>query len=147
MAHARSRGITVYRPRMEAPGRLGRKVVSLFPNYVFVRLLSIEDKVSVRYTPGVSRLLGLGDEAAPIDDSVIELIRLQEGDDGLIRPSRVFRFSETQRVRLRGGAFDDLEALFERYVPGTDRVQVLLNLLGRLVPVQLLADDVLPVAV
>lgn len=146
LEHARSRGITAYRPCMEAPCRQGRRVVSLFPNYVFVRLRCVEDSVSVRYTPGVRRLLGIDDGAVPIEDAVIELIKTQEGEDGLIRPSGVFRFNEDERVRLRGGPWDDLEALFQRYLPGTDRVQVLLSLLGRLVPLQLSADEVLPVA-
>jgi transcription antitermination factor NusG len=146
LEHASCKGITAYRPCMEAPCRRGRRVVPLFPNYVFVRLRSVEECVSIRYTPGVRRLLGVEDGSLPIDDAVIELIRMREGEDGLIRPSSVFHFRESDRVRLRGGPFNDLEALFQRYLPGRNRVQVLLSLLGRVVPMQLAADEVLPVA-
>ncbi len=137
-------GIPTYRPRLRMPGRRRVRIVSLFPNYLFTGLRSVEESVSVRYSPGVSRLLGFGDQLVPVDDGIIALIREHEGEDGVIRPAQVFHFREQQQVRLRGGAFDGLEAVFERYLGTAERVQVLLTLLGRSVPLQMSANQVLP---
>ena len=137
-------GVPTYRPRLRTPGRRRARIVSLFPNYLFVRLGSVEESVSVRYSPGVSRLLGFGDQPLPVNDRIITLIREREGEDGVIHPAQLFHFRPNQRVRLRGGAFDGLEAVFEGYLRSTERVQVLLTLLGRSVPLQMSANQVLP---
>lgn len=147
LAHLEDKRLPYYRPRLRAPSRRGSRVVPLFPGYLFVSLASVGECVDVRYTPGVRRLLGYGDEPFPIDESLIELIRARESGDGVIRPCKLFRFREQERVRLSGGAFDGLEALFQEYLPGKQRAQVLLQMLGRQVPVQVSVNHILPASV
>ncbi len=137
--------VPVYRPLLLAPGRRGTRVVPLFPSYVFVQIRSVEESVTVRYTPGVRSLLGSGDSPTPVGEAIIQLIREREGDDGFISPSQMFEFRPEQRVLLRGGALDGLEALFQHYMPGRQRLEVLLTLLGRQVAVQVSAESVVPV--
>lgn len=147
LAHLEDKGLPYYRPLLRAPARSGSRVVSLFPGYLFVRIGSVRDSVDVRYTPGVRRLLGYGDEPFPVDEDLIAVIRERESDDGVIRPCRLFHFREEERVRLCGGAFNGLEALFQRYVPGKQRAQVLLQLLGRQVPIQVSVNQIVPTSV
>lgn len=140
----RDRGIPYYLPRLLVPRKDGTRVESLFPNYLFARVSSVDESVRVRYTPGVRRLVGYGDEPFPVDDELIELFRSREGEEGYVRPSKVFRFKENDRVRIKGGVLQGLEAIFRRYVPAKRRVQVLLTLLGRSVQVELEPDRVAP---
>lgn len=147
LAHLEDKELPFYRPRLRAPSRRGSRVVPLFPGYLFVKLRDVGESVDVRYTPGVRRLLGYGDEPFPVDEKLIEIIRERESDDGVIRPCQLFRFREKEKVRLSGGAFDGLEALFQQYLPGKQRAQVLLQLLGRQVSVQVSVDQILPTSV
>ena len=137
-------GVPVYRPLLLAPGRRRTRVVPLFPSYVFVQIRSVEESVTVRYTPGVRNLLGSRDRPTPVGETIVDLIREREGDDGVINPSQMFQFKPEQRVRLRGGALDGLEALFQHYMPGRQRMEVLLTLLGRQVAVQVSAENAVP---
>jgi len=139
-------GVPTYRPRLLTLGRRRGRVVSLFPNYLFVRLGTVEESVSVRYAPGVSRLLGFGDQAQPVDAGLIALMREREGENGVIQPAQFFHFQLNQHVRLRGGAFDGLEAVFEGYMRRAERVQVLLTVLGRSAHVEVSANQVVPLA-
>lgn len=127
----REQGITLYRPRLRAPRARGLRIESLFPNYLFVRIGSVEESVQVHYTWGVRKILGFGDRPCPVSDEFVELIRARESEDGCIRPSKVFRFSANDRVLLQGGAFHGLEALFQQYRPAKQRIQVLLTIMGR----------------
>lgn len=144
MCQLREEGIPFYHPRLLVPRRNGTRVEPLFPNYLFARVGNVEESVKVRYTPGVRRVLGYGDEPCPVDEELIGLFRSREGEAGYVRPSSVFRFEENDRVRLRGGVLQGLEAIFQRYVPARRRVQVLLTLLGRRVQVELDPDRVAP---
>lgn len=147
LAHLEDKRLPYYRPRLRAPYRRGSRVVSLFPGYLFAKLADVGECVDVRYTPGVRRLLGYGDEPFPVDENLIEVIRQRESEDGVIRPCQLFRFENKERVRLSGGAFDGLEALFQQYLPGKQRAQVLLQLLGRQVPIQVSVNQILPKSV
>ncbi|HJO03702.1 MAG TPA: transcription termination/antitermination NusG family protein [Acidobacteriota bacterium] len=138
-------GIPYYRPMLLAPRARGARRESLFPNYLFVRIGSVEESVRVRYTWGVKGVVSYAGAACPVDDDVIELIRRQEGTDGSIRVSKVFRFRKNARVRLAGGAFHGLEAIFCQYLPARDRIHVLVTLLGRPVLTELHQDRASPV--
>jgi len=144
LAHLEDKRLPHYQPLLQAPERRGSRVVPLFPNYLFVQISNVRESVDVRYTPGVRKLLGYGDEPFPVEEDLIEVIRQRESDDGLIRPGRLFRFREAEGVRVRGGAFDGLQALFQHYLPGKQRAQILLQLLGRQVPMEIPVNHLVP---
>lgn len=147
IANLEHQGISHYQPRLEVPARRRARVVPLFPGYLFARLESVRDSVRVRYTPGVRRLVGGGDRPMPISDEVVDFIRAREGEDGVIHPSGLFDFEPNQRARVRGGALDGLEVLFQNYLPDGQRVEVLLELLGRQVRTVVPADRLVPTSV
>jgi transcriptional antiterminator RfaH len=138
-------GIPYYRPMLIVPRARGARRESLFPNYLFVRIGSVEESVRVRYTWGVKGVVSYAGIACPVDEDIIEVIRAREEGDGCVRISNVFRFRENDRVRLASGAFHGLEAIFRQYVPARERIQVLITLLGRPVVTELHQDQATPV--
>lgn len=146
VANLRHQGIVHYQPRLEIPGRHRTRVVPLFPGYLFARMESVSDSVRVRYTPGVRRLVGSTNRPTPISEEVVDFIRAREGEDGVIHPSGLFDFLPHQKARVRGGALDGLEVLFEGYLPDGKRVEILLEVLGRQVRTVIPADRLMPMS-
>jgi transcription antitermination factor NusG len=83
----------------------------------------------LEHTPGVIGLVSVGGEACAIDQSIIKNIKDHE-KNGLIvlNPKRL---RPLQRVTITEGHFRGIEAVFERYLSGTERVAVLLDTIGR----------------
>lgn len=147
VANLRYQGIVHYQPRLEIPARQRTRIVPLFPGYLFARMESVSDSVRVRYTPGVRRLVGSADLPTPIGDEVVDFIRAREGEDGVIHPSGLFDFAPHQKVRVRGGALDGLEVLFQGYLSDGQRVEILLEILGRQVRTIVPVDRLVPISV
>jgi transcriptional antiterminator RfaH len=109
------------------------RLEALFPGYLFVQMQAIavnpEHWHIVRWTPGVHRILGAEDEPSPLPIDAIEAIRARVGELGFVRPGA--RFAPGDRVRIRSGPFEGLEAIFDRPASRDGRVRVLLELLGQ----------------
>lgn len=97
----------------------------LFPSYLFLRgdLMKAEDHRMVRYTRGVSRILGNESGPQPIDASVITALQERTSDGSLIEQELLFKAGDT--VRVRRGLLKDLVGIIERHLPAEQRVQVL----------------------
>jgi transcriptional antiterminator RfaH len=82
----------------------------------------------VNYAHGVRRILAFGSVPIIVKDSIVESIkkRLQEDDTGV--PGH--RFTPGQAVRIEGGAFQGLEAVFAREMTDRQRAIVLLQALS-----------------
>lgn len=131
-------------PFIEVPRRRGggKGLEPLFPGYLFVRLPHIFFDPAgwsrVRWTPGVVRVLGVGDTPVAVPPDLVAAIEAQTRELGFVRlPSP---FTNGARVRLRSGPFQDLEAMFERPLSRSGRVLVLLQLLGQPTPVEVDED-------
>jgi transcriptional antiterminator RfaH len=107
-------------------GRLCVRLAPLFPNYLFARF-EPERIQKVRLTRGVHRIVGLGEYATPIDDSVIDLIRNRIGEDGMIRQREL---QPGEAVEIVHGPLKSFVGVFERGVSSRDRVLILINSLG-----------------
>lgn len=138
--------IGTFLPFIETPRRRGgarsRVLEPLFPGYIFVRLPPLPADPApwgrVRWTPGVVRVLGVGETAVAVPAELVEAIEARTMELGFVRlPSPL---SNGVRVRLRSGPFQDLEAMFERPVSRAGRVLVLLQLLGQPTPVEVDED-------
>ena len=132
--HLRMQGYHVYLPRRRKRRSHARRIdwvaAPLFPRYLFVRF-DIERTRwrAIQSTFGVSHLISLGDGLpAPLPDGIVESIRSREADNGLIEI--VPRFGRGEAVVVGEGPFLDQTGLFERVVD-SDRVTILLSLLGR----------------
>ena len=138
-------GYRAYLPRgrVEIRHARRRQLVSrpLFPRYLFAGL----DRATMLWRPilstfGVSDLVRVGGEPAPVPAEIVTGLRDREARGDFDRPIRAaLRVGEL--VRVTAGAFEDmLGRLVE--LRDEERVVVLLELLGRSVRAQLRADAV-----
>ncbi len=129
----RNHGLTVFHPRLKLERTTTRGVVrvveSLFPCYIFVRC-NVEQKADeIRYISGMSSLVRFGDKIAVVPDGVIEdLTRCFDTDEPLTVEDRLNSGSE---VTVAGGAFMGFHGIVLRVLPAKQRVQVMLDFLGR----------------
>jgi transcriptional antiterminator RfaH len=125
--------VEVFNPRLrlERATRRGlvRVVEPLFPGYVFVRCQLSEQYDGIRHVTGISSLVHFGHRIPTIADEVIEELR------------QCFEFDEPMGVEERldpgtevvvgDGPFMGARGLVVRALPGRQRVQILLDFLGR----------------
>lgn len=132
----KAEGFGVYLPRI-----LVKKVVRpLFPGYLFV---TIEEKWwAIRWTVGVLKVLMSDDMPARVPEKVVDGIRRREGADGFVKLPKARGLMRGDRVRIVRGSFEGQLGIYEG-MSGDARVCVLLELLGRSVPVTLGRGDVM----
>ncbi len=116
----------------------------LFPRYLFVRLdLSSEPWRPILSTFGVHTIVSGADGPLPIGDDVVAALQARAGEGGVFDIARsVIKFGD--QVRVQGGPMADLEGIFEAELD-SDRVMILLKLMGREVRVSVSGGDVEPI--
>ncbi len=129
------RGFETYLPtaRRKVRRRDRPDIIVYFPCYLFARLdFDITPQSSIAWMPGIRRIVSFGDQAAVVPEALVDLIRerLRDVDDVGYR-----RLKQGDRVRFSTGPLRDLEAIFDRPLSSTDRVRVLLNVMGRMTAV------------
>jgi len=112
-----------------------RKIRPLFPNYLFAKLNLERHYEQVKWTRGVSRILGFGEGPAPVSEKVIQTIQERMGNDNLVRLEEDWKQGDL--VCITSGPLKDLIGIFDRRLSDQGRVRILLNLIGVDVPVQL----------
>jgi len=129
----RNFGLEVFLPRLQHKKltRSGwRQVMEpLFPGYLFVRCV-IDDRINdVQHTTGIKRLLQFGGKFPPIPDPVIEELQkhFQAGNVVTVEDT----LSPGAEVTVAGGPFEGMSACVLRTLPAKERVQILLEILGR----------------
>ena len=133
----REGGFEVYLPRIAVKNPVREKVAPLFPGYVF---LGIEGGRwwEARWAIGVVRVLMVDGMPARVPEKVMREIRRREDASGLVRLPGMARGT---RVRIVRGSFMGKVGLYDG-LSGERRVRVLLELLGRAVPVSIAGGDV-----
>jgi transcriptional antiterminator RfaH len=138
-------GIDVFNPQLRIlrATRQGRRwaTESLFPNYVFARFVIEPMLEKVRYTPAVKFVLRFGDRIPEIPNPVIE--ELQRGVAALNSELLTDAPLAGEEVEIALGAFVGTKAQVVCVLPGKERVRILLDVMGRSVPVELSLDFVL----
>lgn len=135
-------GVEAYAPQFPAPPRTkpgsvrDRKHRWVFPGYVFFK---IEDGFTqwdlIRWAPGVRRMLQEDASPALLTDEVVDRIRLRLAERQLTQPRA--SLYKGQRVVIQSGPLRMVDAIFERNLDASQRVQVLVQLLGRPLTVEL----------
>lgn len=132
-------GVQVLAPRIQEvrcdhySQRVRSSVAPLFPSYIFAQFRVDELYTKVRLTRGIQGVVGLGECATPVDDSVIEWIRARLDHEGVVR---VDEPQPGDSVTVLDGPFRALSAIFQCR-RGPDRALVLLAFLGAQVRVEL----------
>jgi len=138
------RNIEAYLPtvRRKVKRRDRPERVVYFPCYLFARMdLEVIPRSSIDWMPGMRRIVSAGEQPIIVADEIVELIRRRLED---MEETGYGRFRQGDRVRITEGPLHDLEAIFDRPLSATDRVQVLLDVMGRLTPVTLNYSQITP---
>lgn len=160
-------GFAVYLPefRIERINRRLRKRISntlcLFPRYLFVQQHAVPDWYAVRACNGVESVLGIDGTPIPVASREIQaLMEAQanlEWDDteearirhGLTKKNAVAglkkQYRKGSRVRITDGPFASFLGLVKN-VKGLHKIDVMVELFGRLTPVELEPEQVEPVS-
>ena len=125
--------LEVFLPWMRTRRRIGSRfhwvLAPLFPGYVFCRLDMVTSGKAARYSPGVKDFLTFGSRIAEVGENIIEGLR-QRCPGGVAENDPV-NAKPGDTVRINEGPFSGLEAVFEQKLKGSERVAVLLEILGR----------------
>ncbi len=138
----------VWLPMYHKTRRHARRVESvlrpLFPRYLFVRLdLSSQTWRPILSTYGVHTMVSGADGPLAIGGDIIEALRARANADGVFEIARR-AIKPGDQVRVQGGPMADLEGIFEADLD-SDRVLILLKLMGREVRVSVAGGDVEPI--
>ncbi len=145
-AHLNRQGFATYLPAYSKRRRHARRIENviapLFPRYLFVAVDTATQRWrSIQSTIGVASLVCNGDEPAAIADHIVEELKARHDERGLIPLDMRPRFAPGDKIRVLDGAFGSCFGLFER-MSDSDRVSILLDLLGRKVRVMIDVDGV-----
>lgn len=133
-----------YRKRRRHAGRTEMVLRPLFPRYVFVTVDLLQDRWrAILSTFGVSDLLRHGSQPTPVPEGIVDTLKARETDGVVTEPSIAERLKIGDRVELIGGAFAQMICSFQG-MADTERVVVLLDLLGRQVRAVVPADTIAP---
>ncbi len=129
---SRSMGIEVFHPRLrlERATRRGmvRVVESLFPCYIFVRC-AVGNFNDLRHVSGVSSLVHFGERVPRVpEEAIVELKQCFEAEEPMVVEDRITPGAE---VTIADGAFGGLSGMVVRSLAAGQRVQILLDFLGR----------------
>jgi transcriptional antiterminator RfaH len=98
---------------------------NLFPGYLFIHLDELRDNWHpIRSTRGVMRIVRFDQNPSPVSDEIVEGIRQRLGGS----LTRIPYLQPGERVRIAGGCFSNLEAIFVAN-DGAERVMLLMNIL------------------
>jgi transcriptional antiterminator RfaH len=112
-----------------------------FPGYLFVRVdLDVIGRSILKWIPGGIGLVSFGDEPAFVSDSMICAIKQRIEHLKMVAESP---YIKGDSVSVHHGVFAGYEGIFDIQLSGTDRVRILLSLLGdRLIPVEMPASAI-----
>ncbi len=128
----RNAGIEILNPKIRIKkyqrGKYLAVVEPLFKNYIFARFDNNRHNQMIRFTRGVKYIVGKENPVAvPIE--IIRAISEHMDDRSIINPVPD-AFSKGDRVLVKEGPFANFYGIFEREVPGRDRIVILLEALG-----------------
>lgn len=147
-AHLQRQGFEPFLPCYLKRRSHARKVETvpapLFPRYLFLPL-NVEDPMwrVIRSTRGVVDLVRNGIDPVAVPDGAIDEITRRQDAAGFVVLARGLGLKPGAPIRIEGGPFADMEAIFQAE-RDEERVVALLSLLGRQVVVQIPIEAVVP---
>lgn len=137
------RGLQTYLPEKEiSEGHRRGNKRPFFPCYLFVKVdFAVVGLSSVQWTPGLRRVVAFGDRPVSLPDEVIELMRRKLAESGANGSPPPHPFKPGDTVKITEGPFRDVLAIFDGPMKPSQRVQVLLTILGRVSRMQVDVAD------
>ena len=119
-------------------------IESMFPGYLFARFDYPAFHRDVRQRPGVSGFVQFGERLALLPDALISEIRTRTGTDEIVQISRELEPGE--EVEITQGPFQGLKALVTRLICARERVEILIEWMGRTLHAEAGVTDLEPIA-
>ena len=116
-------------------GRMVQKIKPLFTNYLFAKLDLDLHYYKVKWTRGINKILGSGNEPIAISEKVIQAIKERSGKDNLVKLEDELKDGDL--VQVTSGPLKSLRGIFQKMMSSKGRVKILLSLIGVDVPVQI----------
>jgi transcriptional antiterminator RfaH len=117
-------------------------VETMFPGYLFARFDYTLLNRRVRRGPRVSGFVQFGERLALLPDALINEIRARTGPDELIEIRQALEAG--QSVRITQGPFQGLQAMVTRLITAKERVEILIEWMGRSLHAEASVADLLP---
>jgi transcriptional antiterminator RfaH len=126
-------GLEVFHPRLRLERATKRGVVRvvepLFPCYIFIRCILENFSDDIRHVTGISSLVHFGNKIPAVPESAIEeLKQCFESEEPMVVEDGVVPGSE---VQIADGVFMGFSGMVVRTLSAGQRVQILLDFLGR----------------
>lgn len=129
------RGIQVYLP--ELPAAPDTPTKPFFPCYLFSKIDFEQISITqLLWTPGLRRIISFDDQPVPVPAEIIDLIREKLSEVEAAQAAVTCPFQKGDPVKITEGPFRDMVAIFDGSTPSSERVRVLLDILGRASRVQ-----------
>ena len=130
---SRAMGVEVFHPRLRLERATQRGVVriveSLFPGYIFVRCALEQHFNDLRHVRGISSLVHFGHKIPTVpEEAIVELKQCFETEEPMAVEDGVRPGVE---VTIADGAFCGFSGMVVRSLAAGQRVQILLDFLGR----------------
>ncbi len=136
--------LPLYEKMVRHARKLHKTRSPLFPGYLFVVLdLDRDPWHKVNGTIGVASLIMAGERPSPVKTGVVETLVESTAKNGELCFTPPLRIGD--RVRLAAGPFSEQLGILQQF-GASQRVHVLLDIMGGKIPVSLRRDDILPVA-
>ncbi len=127
-----TKGVEIFSPLMETfttrNAKVTKELRSLFPGYIFGRFNLEQNYPLVRWARGVKCVLGFGGYPTSVSEEIVEMIKERTDARGVVRVKGDYRPNDI--IRIKTGPLRDLLGIFERWVSDSERVRILLNLIG-----------------
>jgi len=119
-------------------------IESMFPGYLFARFDYGAFHHEIRHRPGVNGFVQFGKRLALLPDPLICEIRTRTGADEIVEISR--GLEPGQEVEIAQGPFQGLKALVTRVVNSRERVEILIDWIGRTLRAEADVTDLKPLS-
>lgn len=132
-------GVETYYPsvRVQPVNPRSSKIRPYFPGYMFVYSNPDSDKLGlVQWLPGAVGLVQFGGTPATVPDAFIEQLRQRLEEISRVGGLRSNVMQPGERVQIVRGPLEGYEAIFDARLGGSERVRLLLDLVGRWVKVE-----------
>lgn len=137
-------GVEAFYPRLRRPKtakpQVGGSTEPVFPCYVFARFAVTPSLERVRFAFGVKSVVQFSSVLASVPDREMEELRRSFDDEGVLeRPANSLQPGDA--VEIAKGPFQGFRAVVQYPLTSVQRVQILIDLLGRCAAVELNVED------
>jgi transcriptional antiterminator RfaH len=117
-------------------------IESMFPGYLFARFDYMAFNRRIRQRPGISGFVQFGERLALLPDRLVSEIKTRTGEAEIIEVNQTLK--PGQNVEITRGPFQGLQGLVTRVITARERVEILIEWMGRTLHAEGSVADLVP---